>query len=52
MITLATITLLEFLSSWWGLGALFIVCATVAGTIQTLSGKPAPKAPWEKTGDE
>jgi hypothetical protein len=52
MITLATVTLLEFLSSWWGIGSLFIVCATVAGIIQTLSGKPAPKAPWDRKGSE
>ena len=49
MITLlAAVTLLEFLSSWWGIGTLFIVLAFAAGVIQTLSGKPAPKAPWEK----
>jgi len=51
MITLAAIGLLEFLSSWWGIGSLFIVCATIAGIIQTLSGKAPPKAPWDKKGE-
>lgn len=41
---------LEFVAAnpWFSGIALFLVCATIAGTIQTLSGKAPPKAPWDK----
>ena len=41
---------LEFVAAnlWFSGIALFLICATIAGTIQSLSGKAPPKAPWDK----
>jgi len=55
MITsILAISFLEFVSAnlWFSGIALFLICATIAGTIQTLSGKAPPKAPWDKSKDE
>jgi hypothetical protein len=48
--TILAITLLEFVSAHlWFSGIMgFLILATIAGIIQTLSGKPPPKAPWSK----
>jgi hypothetical protein len=48
--TILAIGLLDFVSAhiWFSGIMVFITLATIAGIIQTLSGKPAPKAPWSK----
>ena len=51
MITsILAIGLLDFVAEhlWFSGIIVFLILATISGTIQALSGKPAPKAPWEK----
>lgn len=54
MITsILAIGLLDFVAAhlWFSGIMVFFILATISGTIQALSGKSAPKAPWKKDED-